>query len=66
MSLPTSYHGDDFYCDLSLPNVGARDVIHDDDRVLERDHGAARVVTNLGSYQDSRHLHVHVLSGSVR
>lgn len=27
------------------------------------DHGGCRVVTNLGTYQDSKHLHFHVLSG---
>jgi histidine triad (HIT) family protein len=32
---------------------------------IERDHGGARVVTNIGKYQDSKHLHVHVVSGSV-
>jgi histidine triad (HIT) family protein len=31
--------------------------------VLE-EHGAARVITNLGEYQDSKHLHFHVVSGS--
>ena len=25
--------------------------------------GAARVVTNLGEYQDSKHLHFHVYAG---
>lgn len=30
---------------------------------VERDHGAARVVSNVGAYQDSKHLHVHVGSG---
>ena len=35
-------------------------------RVLE-EKGAARVLTNLGRYQDSKHLHFHVYSGaSVR
>lgn len=33
---------------------------------VERDHGAARVVTNLGAYQDSKHLHVHVGFGERR
>jgi histidine triad (HIT) family protein len=33
---------------------------------LEREHGGARVVTNLGRYQDSRHLHVHVGAGPRR
>lgn len=28
-------------------------------------HGACRVVTNLGSYQDSKHLHWHVISGAA-
>jgi len=27
------------------------------------EHGAARVLTNLGSYQDSKHLHWHVYAG---
>lgn len=30
---------------------------------VERAEGAASVVTNLGRYQDSKHLHVHVHSG---
>lgn len=28
-----------------------------------RDYGAARVLTNLGAYQDSKHLHVHISHG---
>lgn len=28
-----------------------------------QEHGAARVLTNLGEYQESKHLHFHVLSG---
>lgn len=31
-------------------------------KVVE-DHGAARVLTNLGKYQDSKHLHFHINSG---
>lgn len=27
------------------------------------EHGAARVLTNLGTYQDSKHLHFHINSG---
>ncbi|NUQ05929.1 MAG: HIT domain-containing protein [Anaerolineae bacterium] len=27
------------------------------------EHGACRVVTNLGAYQESKHLHWHVVSG---
>jgi histidine triad (HIT) family protein len=106
------YDGDDFYCDVALPNIGSLDVVHDGDGVLafhhtrpfwpvhivvvpkrhvpsltdtagadddlvrellsvvqdiasnvEAEHGAARVLTNLGAYQDSKHLHVHVSSG---
>lgn len=30
---------------------------------VTRDHGACRVLTNLGDYQDSKHLHFHVSSG---
>lgn len=28
-------------------------------------HGAARVLTNLGAYQDSKHLHWHVSAGEA-
>ena len=31
--------------------------------LILRDKGAARVLTNLGEYQDSKHLHFHVSSG---
>jgi len=27
------------------------------------EHGACRVITNLGAYQDSKHLHWHVAAG---
>jgi len=30
---------------------------------VESEHGAAAVLTNLGEYQDSKHLHVHVMAG---
>lgn len=30
---------------------------------VEQEHGKARVLTNLGEYQDSKHLHFHVNSG---
>lgn len=33
-------------------------------QVLES-HGACRVVTNLGAYQDSKHLHWHIISGAM-
>ncbi|MDP6838867.1 MAG: HIT domain-containing protein [Planctomycetota bacterium] len=28
------------------------------------EHGACRVLTNLGAYQDSKHLHFHINSGT--
>ena len=30
---------------------------------IEATKGAAGVLTNLGEYQDSKHLHIHVYSG---
>ncbi len=30
------------------------------------EHGAARVLTNLGEYQDSKHLHFHINSGDPK
>ena len=34
-------------------------------RDVERTKGAAGVLTNLGEYQDSKHLHIHVYSGDM-
>lgn len=31
--------------------------------LVEDQHGAAAVLTNVGGYQDSKHLHVHIHSG---
>lgn len=31
--------------------------------VIVANSGAARVLTNLGAYQDSKHLHFHIYSG---
>ncbi|WP_047982797.1 HIT domain-containing protein [Ornithinibacillus californiensis] len=30
---------------------------------VEEKHGACRVITNLGEYQESKHLHWHIVSG---
>lgn len=30
---------------------------------VEHEQGAARILTNLGNYQDNKHLHFHVVSG---
>lgn len=108
----STYDGDDFYCDIAIPDPGQLDVVYPDDLVLAFHHtrpywdthivivpkthiaslitvsaadepivrrvlevvqriaartvqttGAAAVLTNLGDYQDSKHLHVHVHSG---
>lgn len=32
--------------------------------IVTRDNGACRVITNLGDYQDSKHLHWHIVFGS--
>ncbi|HEY9265528.1 MAG TPA: HIT domain-containing protein [Microlunatus sp.] len=106
------YSGDDFYCDVAIPDPHQLDVVYQDELVLafhhtrpywrthivvvpirhiaslatvtsadeqiarrllevvqsiaaetERTTGAAGVLTNLGEYQDSKHLHIHVHSG---
>lgn len=33
---------------------------------VEKEHGAARILTNLGAYQDSKHLHFHINSGKPK
>lgn len=115
MGTEDQYTGNDFYCDVAIPDPARLDVVHEDDLVLafhhtrpfwqthivvvpkkhigslttldssderdarrllevvqaiaadiERTTGAAAVLTNLGDYQDSKHLHVHVHSGPRR
>jgi histidine triad (HIT) family protein len=41
------------------------DVVREIAAQVERQHGACRIVTNLGAYQESKHLHFHVGSGEV-
>lgn len=40
----------------------ARDIA----RQVTEQYGAARILTNLGDYQDSKHFHVHVSSGEPK
>ncbi len=42
------------------------DVVRSVAAQVEADHGKCRVVTNLGAYQDSKHLHFHVIAGAMR
>jgi histidine triad (HIT) family protein len=42
------------------------DVVQRIARQVEVAEGAAAVLTNLGAYQDSKHLHVHIHSGTQR
>ena len=46
--------------DLLLEMMG---VIREIAARVVAEHGACRVITNLGEYQDSKHLHWHVVSG---
>lgn len=31
--------------------------------MVNREHGACKVITNIGDYQDSKHLHWHIVTG---
>ena len=115
MKAGDEYDGDDFYCDVAIPQSSLLHVVHEDEWVLAFHHtrpfwerhvvvvpkkhvrslttlaaedaelirrllsvvqevarefelrdGAASVLTNLGRYQDSKHLHVHVHTGGRR
>lgn len=115
MGVLDGYTGNDFYCDVAIPNSAQLTIVHEDERTLAFHHtrpfwqthivvvpkrhlaslttvgdadradlealfatvqqvarqveqrmGAAAVLTNLGVYQDSKHLHVHVHSGPQR
>ena len=59
----------------SLTNIGPDDeplltellrVVRDVAAMVELEQGGARVVTNLGKYQESKHLHFHVGAGDIR
>ncbi len=39
-------------------------VIQSTAKMVTEEYGACRVITNLGKYQDSKHLHWHIISGS--
>ncbi len=41
------------------------DVIQRVARDVVENHGACRILTNLGQYQDSKHLHWHVFHGEA-
>lgn len=41
------------------------DVIKQVATKVTMDYGACRVLTNLGKYQDSKHLHWHIVSGEA-
>ena len=41
-------------------------VVQEVAREVLAEHGACRVLTNLGKYQDSKHLHWHVSAGLPR
>ena len=43
--------------------VKVMDVVRTVAADVEAEHGACRVLTNLGRYQDSEHFHFHVNSG---
>ena len=47
---------------LLLELVG---VVRDVAARVEAEQGACRVITNLGRYQESKHLHFHVISGAA-
>lgn len=46
--------------DLLLELLG---VIREVASLVTREKGACKVITNIGDYQDSKHLHWHIISG---
>src|SRR3989338_3868035 len=41
------------------------EVVRTISKKVEEEKGEARILTNLGRYQDSKHLHIHVSSGEA-
>lgn len=56
----------DSLLELDLPLTSELlDVVKEVAKQLKENHGACRVITNLGEYQDSKHLHIHICYGKV-
>lgn len=45
--------------------VEMMDVVRQVAGMVAREHISCRVVTNLGAYQESKHLHWHIISGKM-
>ncbi|MDM5317398.1 HIT domain-containing protein [Fictibacillus sp. b24] len=41
-------------------------VIKEVTAIVTKEHGACKVITNIGNYQDSKHLHWHIVSGKPK
>jgi histidine triad (HIT) family protein len=61
---------EDFYCDEVLREEDDTDLLLELLAVIKQvssqmmtEYGVCRVITNLGKYQDSKHLHWHVVFG---
>lgn len=51
---------------LELDDASATELLHVVQEIagqVQTETGASRVQTNLGEYQDSKHLHIHITSG---
>ncbi len=73
------YQGTDFYCVLAISGkIELNKELSEEDMPIlleivevikklaakvQKERGAARILTNLGEYQDSKHLHFHISSG---
>src|SRR5437870_4927835 len=61
--IPKTHVGSLLTLDDNALLVELFDVVKKVATMVVEEKGAARVVTNLGDYQDSKHLHFHVNSG---
>lgn len=60
--IPSLLSLDDSHNDLLLEMIEVIKVVASK---VKEEHGACRVITNLGKYQDSKHLHWHIVSGET-
>lgn len=61
--IPSLLHLEDQDDELVLELL---DVVKEVVTMVKAEHGAARVLTNLGDYQDSKHLHFHICFGDSK
>ncbi len=56
------------FLDLEFPSPIAKEILNTIKTIaadMQQKYGSCRILTNLGEYQDSKHLHFHIVHGTL-